>query len=315
MFSVVKTRLPMKKNKNDTGLESIKIAGGLLSSSLLTHLRHYQLPGQKPEEYAIEKGLKLSDELGRYWRIAQARWQQFVDLQKRDDLDPLTVTVDEWLLPLLSRVLDFQIDKSNTVNIGERSFPITHTAFNGSVPFVLTGADQPLEVGDPRFGEEGRKRSPAGLLQEYLNAEDHCLWAIVSNGMVLRLLRDNPAMTRPAYVEIDLARIFEEELYVDFTVFWLLLHATRFATNENKSTSTLQPSASSLQPILEQWRNQGQTDGERVLGELRYGVTDALRILGTGFVAHPDNTGLREAIHHRHRPESGLRLRSATHRT
>ena len=35
-------------------------------------------------------------------------------------------------------------------------------------------------------------------------------------------------MTRPAYVEIDLARLFTEELYVDFTVFWLLLHATRF---------------------------------------------------------------------------------------
>ena len=276
----------MKKNKNDTGLESIKIAGGLLSSSLLTHLRHYQLPGQKPEEYTIEKGLKLSDELGRYWRIARARWQQFVDLQKRDDLDPHTVAVDEWLLPLLSRILDFQLESSPTINIGERSFPITHTALNGSVPFVLTSANQPLEAGDPRFGEEGRKRSPTGLLQEYLNAEDHCLWAIVSNGLVLRLLRDNPAMTRPAYVEIDLARIFEEELYVDFTVFWLLLHATRFASTDNSPTNC----------ILEQWRNQGQTDGERILGELRYGVTDALRIIGTGFVAHPDNTRLREAI-------------------
>lgn len=276
----------MKKNKNDTGLESIKIAGGLLSSSLLTHLRHYQLPGQKPEEYAIEKGLKLSDELGRYWRIARARWQQFVDLQKRNDLDPDTVAVDEWLLPLLSRVLDFQLESSQAIKIGERSFPITHTALNGSVPFVLTGANQPLEAGNPRFGEEGRKRSPAGLLQEYLNAEDHCLWAIVSNGLVLRLLRDNPAMTRPAYVEIDLTRIFEEELYFDFTVFWLLLHATRFAPEEGNPANC----------ILEQWRNQGQTDGERVLGELRYGVTDALRILGTGFVAHPDNTELRKAI-------------------
>ena len=276
----------MAKNKNDTGLEAIRIEGGLLSSSLLSHLRHYQLPGQKPEEYSIEKGLKLSDELGRYWRIAQARWQQFIGLQKRDDLDNNTLAVEDWLHPLLSRVLGFQIDKSQSKKIGERIFPISHTAFNGSVPFVLTSAKQLLETGDPRFGEEGRKRSPAGLLQEYLNAEERCLWGIVCNGLTLRLLRDNPAMTRPAYVEIDLVRLFTEELYVDFTVFWLLLHATRFESQDK----TLEGS------LLEQWCNQGQTDGERVLGELRHGVTHALRIFGTGFITHPDNKTLRDAV-------------------
>ena len=131
----------MKKIKNDTGLDSIKIAGGLLSSSLLTHLRHYQLPGQSPDEYAIEKGLKLSDELGRYWRIAQARWQQFSDIKKRHDIDPCKTTIDQWLLPLLERVLGFQLDKSPPLRIGERTFPITHTAFDRAVPFVLTDYD------------------------------------------------------------------------------------------------------------------------------------------------------------------------------
>ena len=276
----------MRKNRNDTGLEAIRIEGGLLSSSLLTLLRHYQLSGQTPEEYGIEKGLKLNDELGRYWRIAQARWQQFSDLKKRDDFDHDAVAKENWLIPLFTRVLGFQVEESRTIQIGERTFPITHTAFNGAVPFVLTGPEHSLEKGAPRFGEEGRKRSPAGLLQEYINAEDSCLWAIVSNGLTLRLLRDNPAMTRPAYVEVDLERLFEEELYVDFTVLWLLLHASRLEPREKSPESCL----------LEQWRNQGQVDGERVLGELRHGVTNALRIIGTGFVAHPDNLELREAI-------------------
>lgn len=276
----------MRKNSDDIGLEAIHIEGGLLSSSVLNHLRHYQLPGQTPEDYGIEKGLKLSDELGRYWRIAQARWQQFSDMRKRDDLNHDTVTVENWLLPLLTKVLDFEIKESSLLTIGERTFPITHKAFQGAIPIILTGADQDLEKGDPRFGEFGRKRSPAGLLQEFLNAEESCLWGLVSNGLVLRLLRDNPAMTRPAYVEIDLERLFEEELYVDFTVFWLLLQATRLAPIEKKPE----------QCLLEQWRSQGQEDGERVLGELRHGVTNALRILGTGFVAHPENQGLREAI-------------------
>ncbi len=276
----------MRKNRNDTGLEAIRIEGGLLSSSLLTLLRHYQLPGQTPEDYGIEKGLKLNDELSRYWRIAQARWQQFSDLKKRADLDHDTVAKENWLIPLFTRVLDFQVEESRPVYVGERTFPVTHTAFNGSVPFVLTGPAHSLEKGDPQFGEEGRKRSPAGLLQEYINAEDCCLWAIVSNGLTLRLLRDNPAMTRPAYIEVDLERLFEEELYVDFTVLWLLLHASRLQSRDNSPENC----------ILEKWRNQGQVDGERVLGELRHGVTNALRIMGTGFVAHPKNLELREAI-------------------
>lgn len=276
----------MRKNRNDTGLEAIRIEGGLLSSSLLTLLRHYQLSGQTPEEYGIEKGLKLNDELSRYWRIAQARWQQFSDLKKRADLDHDTVAKENWLIPLFTRVLDFQIEESRPIHVGERTFPITHTAFKGSVPFVLTGPERSLEKGDPQFGEEGRKRSAAGLLQEYINAKDCCLWAIVSNGLTLRLLRDNPAMARPAYIEIDLERLFEEELYVDFTVFWLLLHASRLQPRDNSPENC----------ILEQWRNQGQVDGERVLGELRHGVTNALRIMGTGFVAHPKNLELREAI-------------------
>ena len=276
----------MRRNRNDTGLEAIRIEGGLLSSSLLTLLRHYKLFGQTPEEYGIEKGLKLNDELSRYWRIAQARWQQFSDLKKRADLDHDSVAKENWLIPLFTRVLDFQIEKSRPIHVGERTFPITHTAFKGSVPFVLTGPERSLEKGDPQFGEEGHKRSAAGLLQEYINAKDCCLWAIVSNGLTLRLLRDNPAMARPAYIEIDLERLFEEELYVDFTVFWLLLHASRLQPRDNSPENC----------ILEQWRNQGQVDGERVLGELRHGVTNALRIMGTGFVAHPKNLELREAI-------------------
>ena len=277
--------------KNDSIYTAIRIEGGLLSTSLLDTLRHYGLPGQGPADYGIEKGLKLADELGRYWRIAQARWEQFTDLRARNDIDRNKLAVDDWLSPLLTRVLDFEIEKStHPASIGERTFPITHTACYGVVPLVLTADDQPLDKGDPRYGQEGRKRSPMGLAQEYLNAEDHCLWAVVSNGLTLRLLRDNPAMTRPAYVEVDLERIFNEELYVDFTVFWLLLHATRLVPQGQTGHKTPENC------YLELWREQGQTDGERVLGQLRYGVTDALRLLGTGFVSHPGNKDLRAAI-------------------
>ena len=38
--------------------------------------------------------------------------------------------------------------------------------------------------------------SPHGLVQEFLNRSDDHLWAFVSNGRRLRVLRDNASLTR-----------------------------------------------------------------------------------------------------------------------
>ncbi len=47
---------------------------------------------------------------------------------------------------------------------------------------------------------------------------------------------------------------------------------------------------------LEHWRNTAQEDGIRVRDRLREGVTNALRVLGSGFLAHPANGELRRRI-------------------
>jgi len=99
-------------NKADTHYTALRIEGGLLTSSLLDTLRRYELHGQIPADYGIEKGLKLADELGRYWRIAQARWEQFKNLRARSDIDGNKLTVEDWLIPLLTRVLGFEVDKA-----------------------------------------------------------------------------------------------------------------------------------------------------------------------------------------------------------
>ncbi|MCB1614561.1 MAG: N-6 DNA methylase [Pseudomonadales bacterium] len=276
----------MAKN-TDQAFESIRVVGGLLGSKVLQDARIYKLPGQAKEDYGIEPGLSFNDEIGRYWRIAQARWQEYQQQIAREDIASSKLAQDEWLVPLLNKILGFDIQKSSSKKlIGEREFPITHTASNGAVPVVLCGVEFDLDKGDALFGQEGRKRSPMGLVQEYLNAETDCLWAIVSNGVYLRLLRDNPAMTRPAYLEVDFSRLFEEDNFSDFATLWLLLHSTRLSPRENRIENCW----------LEQWRDKGQDDGERALDRLRYGVADALRQLGTGFVAHPNNTALREKL-------------------
>jgi hypothetical protein len=123
-------------------------------------------------------------------------------------------------------------------------------------------------------------------MQEFLNAESAYLWGVVANGNCLRLLRDNASLTRPAYVEADLERIFDESLYSDFAALFLIAHSSRIAPGADGIVSCW----------LERWRAEGAKTGQRALERLREGVTTALRELGSGFVEHPNNEALRVAL-------------------
>ncbi len=270
-----------------TGFDAIRIEGGILPAEFLNTVAALQAPHQTEADYDIPSGLKLRDEIGRYWRIAHSLWQRYDEDSQRDDLDASAVGVKRWLEHLLSRVLGFEdLQSTAPLEIDERRFSVTHLAGDDHVPLVLTTCGHTLDKGHAAFGEEGRRRSPHGLAQEYLNADESCLWAVVSNGTHLRLLRDNPSLTRPAYVEVDLDRMFREELYPDFAAFWLICHASRLAPQDGDPHAC----------ILEAWRAQAQETGERALARLREGVEQALRELGTGFLEHPTNDDLRRAI-------------------
>ena len=270
-----------------TGFEAVRIEGGLLPAEFLARAAALQAPYQAEADYRIPPGLRLRDEIGRYWQIARALWHRYAAERQRPHRDPAAVGVHEWLEPLLREVLGFKdIRPVDVVEAEGRRFPLTHQALDGRVPLVLTTADRSLDRGHPDFGDEGRRRSPHALVQEYLNAEKRALWGIVANGVQLRLLRDNPSLTRPAYLEVDLERLFEEELYADFALFWLLCHASRLAPRDGDPAAC----------VLEAWRGEAQETGERARERLREGVEQALRELGCGFLEHPANTDLRARI-------------------
>ena len=50
----------------------------------------------------------------------------------------------------------------------------------------------------------------------------------MSNGLRLRVLRDNARLTRQAYVEFDLQAMMDGEVYADFALLWLVGHQSRF---------------------------------------------------------------------------------------
>lgn len=64
-------------------------------------------------------------------------------------------------------------------------------------------------------------------MQELLNREDGYLWGFVSNGLRLRILRDNKSLTRHAFVEFDLQAMIDGQVYSDFKLLLLLCHQSR----------------------------------------------------------------------------------------
>ena len=294
-----------RKNVHQLAYTAIRIVGGLIPAEELTRLTTLQAPDKTQQTealYQIPKGLKLRDEIARNFKIAQNLWQDFQAQRQRAGVEVHSTTVRDFLLPLLRQAMGYTdlapaapIQASNSAH---HSYQIGHAALGGRLPVVLAGADQPLDQPAERFGDTNpdtgrtRRRSPYMLAQEALNAADRSLWAIVSNGLTLRILRDNPSLTRPAYVEVDLEALFTEELYADFTAFWLLAHASRFGLADAEPADC----------PWERWRNAGQAVGVTARMNLRYQVADALRSLGTGFLQHPANSVLRAALQD---PEQG----------
>lgn len=271
----------------ETAFSALRIEGGLLPPEFLQHIAALDARGQSPAEYAIPPGRTVRDEIGRYWTIAAALWDEYSQNRARTDIKSERTGVERWLIRLLREVLGYTDITACPAPVvtGDRSSPSTHRACGGAVPLLLTTEGYELDRSSRQFAEE-RRRSPHAALQEFLSADEASLWGILGNGPRLRLLRDNPSLTRPAYIEADLERMFEEGLYADFAAFWLLAHSSRLAPGPEGMAGAR----------IEEWRAEGAETGQRALQRLRIGVTAALRALGCGFVEHKDNEALRAAL-------------------
>jgi len=270
---------------------AIEITGALLTPDIVARISSFDAADQTEEAYGVPPGLKIRDEIARYFRIAEALWHQFEVAKAKSP-----AASERFMLDLLKQCFGFDTIKAQkTILKGEREFPVRHGALGGRVPIVIapvpsedvrrTGIDESLT----QFGDGSRRRSATLLLQEYLNAEDDALWGICADGLTLRLLRDNVSLTRPAWIEADLAKIFSESLFPDFSALWLLIHQSRFGAAGSAPTDC----------ALEHWRDAGRIEGTAAREKLRNGVEAALIELGQGFIEHPANAELRAALSHR----------------
>jgi hypothetical protein len=267
---------------------SVKVVGDLLPSSLLDRIfaADTQLPGTSPASYGLESGESIRRQASRSWLYLVDVWQEY---QRRltagdpagGDAASARATRERWLLILLRELGFGQLPADGSVDLDGRVFPVSHRS--GTVPVHLLGWGTDLDHKTPKV----TARAPQSMLQELLNRDDARLWAILSNGSTLRLLRDSAALVGTAYVEFDLAAIFDGELFSDFVLLYLVCHQTRFAEHEDGGPQSC---------YLEQWRGFAADQGERALDQLRVGVERAIAVLGTGFISHQGNPQLRARL-------------------
>ena len=273
----------MPRTTATVSFQAIELKGSLLPGSLLEQVARLQAPMQKEADYGLAKGERLRERIDAAWVRLKEIWEEYRDLRERAAQSTAGLHCSQRLLREVLGWPDLQ--PCSGWQHGEAHFPITHRAFEGAVPVILRGisADQ-LDKGSSQFGQEGRRRSPHSCLQECLNADDSANWGLLLTGDRLRLLHDNPSLVKPAYLAVDLELLVEGELFDEFAVLWLLLHASRFRHPQTGSC------------VLDAWKEQAQEAGERVLGQLRNGVQQALEALGNGLLQHPDNEALRNQL-------------------
>lgn len=274
--------------RRTNGFQTIRSEGGLLPADLMRRVLDpkAKLAGTLPEDYGLPKGERLNEVVTQSWNRLCKHWKEFLEATASLPVgEPATgLTNDKWNLPLLRELGFGLMPTSAGPEIDGRTYAINR--FYGSIPIHLIGCG--LSLDRRAAGVRGAAAvNPHGLVQEFLNRSDSHLWAIVANGLHLRILRDNQALSRQAYLDFDLEAMFTGEVYSDFVLFWLMAHATRFIPREIDRPDTC---------WLEQWTKIAEEQGTRALGDLRLGVEQALQILGQGFTSHPRNFALREAL-------------------
>jgi hypothetical protein len=265
--------------------QTVRTEGALLPADLLRRVADNdgQLEGLKPFDYHLAAGERLNEAITRSWNRLLGAWRSFDDARAQLSAGDRggRLTRERWLHVLFDELGYGRLVQQPAIEIEGKTFAVftqwQHT------PMHLVGCGVRIDTRTPGVaGAAGQ--SPHSLLQELLNRSPERLWGTVSNGLILRLLRDNVALTRQAYLDFDLEGMFTGEVYPDFVLLWLVVHQSRVEADRPEGC------------WLERWTRDAAQQGTRALDTLRDGVQDAIEILGAGFLAHPANRELHDDL-------------------
>jgi hypothetical protein len=264
---------------------TIRSEGAILPPDLLQRIvaGDRELDGLKADDYHLPKGEKINEATSRAWNRLLGVWASFrAAIEKLPQTDPATtVTRERWLQPFFQELGYGRLLTARPIEVEGKSYAISH-GWNRT-PIHLVGCHVDMDRSGQRVSGASRS-SPHSLLQETLNRSTSHLWGFVTNGLQMRILRNNASLSRQAFVEFDLEAMMAGENYADYVLLWLLCHQSRVeADNPNDCW-------------LEKWSQASKERGVRALDHLRRGVELAITALGRGFLSCPSNRRLRERL-------------------
>jgi len=184
----------------------ITTSGGLITAHFIEALcqPEFSHAGVKPHSFALPgqpppKPAELSGAMAAAYELLVERWDAIhADIRSMD----VSALRSRWVLPLLN-LLDFDpvyLRGDTVINPGQRDelrFDLTyrgwpeHAMGGFPAPYIHSvAADQNLDQRMKGRGRGPKARSPHDMLQLFLNISPDQRWAILTNGLELRLLRD-----------------------------------------------------------------------------------------------------------------------------
>lgn len=270
---------------------AVHTIGGLLPADMLVRISEGKdVKGSLPADYGVVGSRSVRDDAERHWDYLKSVWRELRERlpavpEVETPADPTGLAITQWLEPLLAELGFGRLTAIGATGIpadgGGKTFAISHRW--NHIPLHLAAWNAAL---DRRPGGAGTV-PPQSLVQECLNRTEAHLWGVLTNGRRLRLLRDSSALATASYVEFDLEAIFDGELFSEFVLLYRLLHVSRFEVAAGAAPSACR---------LEKWRTEAIASGTRALDHHRDGVQKAITALGTGFLAHSANAGLRKDL-------------------
>lgn len=264
---------------------TVQSEGGLLPVDFLQRILNNDrsLKGLDPASYHLAENERLNEAASRAWSRVAGAWKTFRSAaDKLPETDPGTsLTRERWLLILFQELGYGRLISAKAQEIAGKSYPISH--FWHDTPIHLVGLNVKMDRRTANIAGAARM-SPHSMMQEFLNRSEKHMWGFVSNGLKLRILRDNLSLTRQAYIEFDLAGMMDGEIYSDFALLWMLCHQSRVEAEKTEDC------------WLERWTQEAYKQGIPALDRLRTGVEKAIEALGKGFLAYPANSNLREKL-------------------
>lgn len=270
----------------------IHIYGHIISEEIIKAIETEEnYAGNTDADFAIPSGMTVRQTIDSEWSMLKMRWLNLFANRNLTN-DPYGTKSVRSLMKVFFTEFNYNLEEQRrNVEVDGKGYAITYLSPEcGNMPIIVVGDVVADSEGiatfdkcslDYRAKGSHKVKSPHATMLEYLNVTDN-VYGIVSNGRVLRVIRNSGELVKATYIEFDLQKMVEEDHYNEFVIMFRLLHASRFIKRGDDSI------------IFERYFNQSIESGNRIRDGLSRAAQQVMETIGTAAIKH--NEGLCAAI-------------------